>query len=201
MYWDLYYDNATDDISDDLHCLRHRRRYDPPYRDPDDRDRQKVQYKSDPFRFGGVWLRQECEDDPFNNILPDDEVQDIVGGDPDTWENNPLSYLTVNAVKSDHPGFDESTLDDFLEVVDYRYKIDFEINGDEKYTMSLDDVTSTYSGESPVEFYEAELEIIPMPHNAAQVEELFRILVELEADYSLTPSTTSKGGMEVPESF
>ena len=146
-------------------------------------------------------MRQECEDDPFNNILPDDEVQDIVGGDPDTWENNPLSYLTVNAVKSDHPGFDESTLDDFMEVVDYRNKIDFEINNYDHYTMSLDNVTSTRSGEDPEQFYELELEIITMPHTAAQVEELFRILVELEADYSLTPSTTSKGGMEVPESF
>ncbi|KPL23146.1 MAG: hypothetical protein AMJ75_06695 [Phycisphaerae bacterium SM1_79] len=200
-YWDFYYDNSSDVISDALHCFRHRRRYDPPYRDPTDRDRQKVQYKSDPFRFGAVWMRQECEDDPFNNILPDDEVQDIVGGDSTTWDTNPESYYTVDAVLVDHPSFDESTLDDFLEVVDYRYKIDFEISGNDRYTMSLDNVTSTYSGESPEQFYELELEIIPMPHNATQVEELFRILADLEANYTLTPSTTSKGGLTVPESF
>ncbi|MDH4239123.1 MAG: hypothetical protein OEW48_06140 [Phycisphaerae bacterium] len=147
--------------------------------------------------FGATWLRQEYEDDN----LSDAAAADIVEGDSTTWDTNPQSCNTVDAALSDHPSFDESTLDYFLEIDDYRYKIDFEIGGGDQYTMSLDYVTSTYSGESPEQFYELEMEIIPMPHTAAQVEELFRILVELEADYTLSISTTSKGGIEVPESF
>ncbi|NIP55716.1 MAG: hypothetical protein GWN67_23145 [Phycisphaerae bacterium] len=196
-YWDFYYDNSSDVLSDDLHCLRKRRRLSSPYNDPADRDYQRVQYKSDPYRFGATWLRQEYED----GSLSDAEAADIVEGDSTTWDTNPESYNTVDAVLSDHPSFDESTLDDFLEIDDYRYKIDFEISNVDYYTMSLDHVTSTYSGESPEVYYELEVEIIPMPHTAAHVEELFRILAELETDYTLTISTTSKGGLTVPESF
>ena len=97
--------------------------------------------------------------------------------------------------------FGHSTLDDFLEIVDFRYKADFKIGGVVYYTMSLDDVTSISSGEDPKNYYELELEIIPMPHTNANVEELFRIITDLEADYTLIISTTSKGGLEVPESF
>jgi hypothetical protein len=196
-YWDFYYDNSSDVISGDLHCLRKRRRLATPYNDPADRDYQRVQYKSTPYRFGATWLRQESEDDGVSDAA----AANIVEGDSTTWDADPQPYDTIVAVLSDHPSFDESTLDDFLEVVDYRNKIDFEIGNFDHYTMSLDNVTATYSGESQEQFYELELEIIPMHHTAAQVEELFRILIELEADYNLTPSTTSKGGMEVPESF
>jgi parallel beta-helix repeat protein/predicted outer membrane repeat protein len=197
LYWDFYYDNSADELSDGLHCLRKRRRFSSPYNDPDDRDYQRVQYKSDPYRYGAVWMRQEYKDDE----LSDHEAADIVEGDSTTWEVNPESYSTVDAVLIEHPTFDESTLASFLEVIDYRYKIDFEIDNVDFFTMSLDDVTSTYSDGSPQKFYELELEIIPEPYTTAYVEELFRIVADLGANYTLTISTTSKGGLKVPESF
>jgi len=197
LYWDLYYDNSGDVLSNGLHCLRKRRRLSSPYHDPTDRDFQRVQYKSDPYRFGAVWMRQEYRDDD----LSDANAANIVEGDSTTWDVNPEFYNTVDAVLADHPGFDESTLDDFLQIVDYRYKIDFKKSNVDYFTMSLDNATSTYSGGSPEQFYELELELIPMPHTVSQVDELFRILADLEADYTLIPSTSSKGGLEVPESF
>ncbi len=228
-FTDVYYDSPTHDLADDLHSLRQRtcEKHDgnDPQPDFDDdlsslldlgkwqRNWERVQYKSTPTRFGAVWFRRETGDAK----LTADQVTDTFNGD--TLEDH-LGDDPVAHAEADHRGLvwldDTPTanrVDDFMRIVDFRYRIRFREPGTktDRYELSLDkvqqwtkDAQGAYTiGET---FFEVELEAIidnkdnPQVHTEAETNELFRLVRWFENEYpTLEPSTTSKGGNKVAD--
>jgi len=206
-YVDNYYDKDNT-LFDNLHMLRDRTRYSVPQNDilpPDSSlselqsapwtpDWQKVQYKSDPSRLSSVWFRAE------NGALKLSSVQvtqTLSGNPPHTSQDNPIALL-----QSDHPNFvfPLTENDIVLDVTQFRYRVLLHDNtGEPVYELSLDRITSS---DSPTESFGVELEALHdnQPHNANNITELFSIAEQLQNEFNLIPSTTSKGGIIVQES-
>lgn len=226
-FTDHYYDNPSKDLSDAMHGLRHRTRekWDGTHTAPEFDDDlshvldnsawretwQKVQYKGTPERLGAVWMRDE-----FGSAqLTPQQVADTLNGETVAIHGGDDPVASAEA---DHPDIVwmgdtplASRIDDFLLVVDVRYRVQFldPHTGEERYELSLDKVRQYWkdpNGEytTYVCFFEAELEALiddgdqPQEHTEAEISELFRLVGWFENRYAtLEPSTTSKGGNQV----
>jgi CSLREA domain-containing protein len=220
-YVDVYHDSAGSELSNGLHTVRHRTRYTSRPRATDncpqtlqedpwsEKDWERIQYKSTPTRFTPVWFREEAPS-PDCNIWDEDNerlcppswlgsVDDIMHGDvPD--------HGAIVKLKQDHPDFDFSTNDPFLEVDQFRYRVEFIFQGEVVHELSLDQVTTTTLATGETEFsVEVEVEVAKVidgsPRDADDVAELFAIAEQIQNQFGLIPSTTSKGGLTVPESL
>ncbi|MFC1757984.1 hypothetical protein ACFL2H_04355 [Planctomycetota bacterium] len=224
-FTDLYYDNPDEDLDGAAHALRHRLREDSSTGgaasdDIDDllneawaRDWEKVQYKSTPARFDEVWFRTESGGGQLTGsgdvLNPTLNVVSTLNGTTSVQTDDPVVHAN-----DDHSGLvwldDTPTADriaPFLLVTDFRYRVRFEDpnTGEERYELSLDKVRSCTPDVNDdftvcTDFFEAELEVL-IDVESVQVEdevtELFAIADWFESNYTMTPSTTSKGGNEV----
>ncbi|MGQ3685931.1 MAG: choice-of-anchor Q domain-containing protein [Candidatus Loosdrechtia sp.] len=209
-YVDIYYDNAEDELSNSLHVLRHRTRYTtrPPASSncPETleqatlrEDWERVQYKSTPFLFTPIWFRLEagnaCNvwDRRNENLCDEQSVPDIMAG-------NLPTHPAIQRLLMDHPDFDFSTNKPFLEVTQWRYRVEFlDDTGNPVYEMTLDQVTTKQLPGGDTTFsVEVELEAIKENKDVNDIMELFTIAAQLQDEFNLIPSTKSKGGIEVP---
>ena len=130
---------------------------------------------------------------PKFNIRRDIPAENVLKGN---YPNHPA----IATLRADHTGFDPKTLARSLKVLDYRYRIELQKSNRAVFEMSLDQVrTTTLADGMTKTTYEAELEIVKDNFDEEDVEELFRLVKELEKKYNLKPSTKTKGGIEVPE--
>jgi len=198
-YIDYYYDDNASTLMNNLNSLRHRTRYrsNAPNNDLNTlinatwtENWQKVQYKSDPFRYGATWFREEtgnckisdneCNCNDLNSIM---------------WDNCVPSHPAIERAFQDNPSFNESNNGPRFTVVDYRYRIELLKGGVPYYEVSLDRIVDGATVE-----YEVELELVKSSKSLSDMDELFRLVGVFESTYSsLSPSIQSKGGISVPE--
>jgi len=204
-YIDVYYDNGNAELTNGLHSIRHRTRsrcdsctnnLTSLQTGAWTKQWEKVQYKSNPSRYDAIWFREEqgdCKLDNSNEGCPCKVESTIMAG--------ACQHEATDRLLEDHPLFDFSNNNPISTVTQYRYRVQLRkvINGVTTvfYELSLDRVDN---GNGSIT-YENELElVIPQgSRTTAQLNELFRLAAVLEANpnYSLTPSTVSKGGTPV----
>ena len=201
-------------LAKSLHSIRHRTRSTSDPRAPSnefaelekanwDEDWQRIQYKSTPTRIGAVWFRAETgdcriSDSGGNNLCPDAHQNGYTA--ENVLKGNYPNHPAIATLRADHTGFDPKTLARSLKVLDYRYRIELQKSNLAVFEMSLDQVrTTTLADGMTKTTYEAELEIVKDNFDEEDVEELFRLVKELEKKYNSKPSTKTKGGIEVPE--
>ncbi len=211
MYEDRYFDNPTEDLFNALHMIRHRQRSSTSSSvaitdsfgslgstNWNSLNWQKVQYKSTPIRLAAVWFRTEQGD----GKLSEAEVTATLAGNaphpPYTSVDDPVALLL-----SDHSGFDFSTLQEVLHVIQYRYRVEFldPITAQPRYELSLDKSVTTVSGESSLNSFSVELEVLrDTPLTEENVNHLFMLMQNIEEEFGIVPTTTSKGGVVVADS-
>jgi hypothetical protein len=107
-------------------------------------------------------------------------------------------HPAIQLLGRDHPTLQLSSLRPVLRVTDYRYRVEFQRDGDAVFEMSLDRVTTTQEADGASRrLHELELELIAVDRTADQLAELLRVADAIERDYTLVPSATSKGGIPV----
>jgi len=208
-YEDHYYDGSSSKLFDDLHVLRYRGRYKTQdYITISDSfstltgaywqlNWEKVQYKSTPTRWFAVWFRNEQGD---AKLLPPEKDSALSGSSPHppySVNDDPIALLL-----SDHAGFDFTDLNIALEVVQFRYRIEFldPVSNVPLYELSLDKIITTVPGELPVNSYGVELEVlINGGHTRGAVNELFILMQNMEKEFNLRRSTASKGRINVAD--
>lgn len=209
---DVYYDTPALDLASALHSIRHRIRFRSNPRAPSnalgalqaanwDEDWQRLQYKSTPCRIDSVWFRAESGACKLADANPDDARLCAAG-----LALNPATLLAghrpshdaVDAMVSDHPGLVLPSLAPRLHVLDYRYRVELRVLEEAVFELSLDRARSTdlYQG-GVSDSFEAELEIISDVRTSEQVVKLLALAATLQQKFLLTPSTRSKGGVEV----
>ena len=207
---DVYYDSPEGELGEALHSLRHRTRYTSKplaqnnaleaLRRADWRkDWERVQYKSTPRRMNAVWFRFEAGDDYVWERKGEDlrrTHEGITAAKMIAGEFPKLPAATK--LREDHKNLDFSKLVPVSTVVDYRYRVLFLKGNREVYEMSLDRVSTQTPGADPVQSFEAELEMVK-PFDEEDLSALMDLATRIQSDFALRPSTTSKGGNEVPE--
>lgn len=209
---DLYYDNAGNELSNNLHVLRHRTRYtsrplagnncpetleQASWR----KDWERVEYKSTPYLFIPVWFREEAGSECNVWDRQDEELcpPDWIGSIPDILAGNVPSHGAIVRLLEDHPSFDFTTNEPFLEVTQYRYRVEFYESGVLIYEMSLDQVIERSLPNGDATFsVEVEIEIVKENKDIDDITELFILAAQIQDEFDLIPSTRSKGGVEVP---
>lgn len=207
-YVDDYYDASGEPLAAGQHSYRHRTRSTSDPTAPGnswaaleaaswEKDWEKVQYKSTPWRLDAVWLRREdgaCRIWPPGSCPPPTDLASVVGGSP--------THPANGALLVDHPGFDFTTMAVKTKVTDYRYRIELYESGavDPSFEVSLDQLetrTHTDGFATGTKSYEAELEIVKSGFTIDDVRELFQIVKKMEADFPLRATRVSKGGIPV----
>ena len=207
---DIYYDTEQDELGKALHSIRHRTRSvsDPRAENNElktlhaatwRKQWERIQYKSTPCRIEAAWLRTESGDCK----LWDEDGEDLC-------ESTPIKAVQVlsgsvphdatDALKNDHPPLSLSKLVPFLEVVDYRYRVELR-NAERQpiFEISLDRVlTKEMETGATVTSFEAELEIVG-DITKDTVKKLLDLSGEFEEGFDLANhrSQKSKGGVEV----
>lgn len=210
-YIDLYYDDSTSELFNALHMLRHRQRYRTPdsiaitdsFADLENANWsilnwEKVQYKSTPTRLSAVWLRNEQGDAQLDSLQVTDTLEGSPPHPPYSASDDPIALLL-----SDHAGFDFTDLSVVLEVLQFRYRVEFldPDSGDALYELSLDKIITTVPGQPPENSHGVELEVLKDgAHVGDRVDGLFILMENMEAEFDLTRATKSKGGIEVVDS-
>ena len=215
LFIDDYYDFPDNGLALEGHALRHRTRL--TVKDSNDvssiewseledakwkKDWERIQYKSTPYRDGAIWFRYEAGDCLVWSKKKNDKkkchrkkkvsVKQYLRGDK---KHPALEYLV-----SDHSDLDLRELSKVLEVVDYRYRIEFYKNGELKFELSLDQLEQTDLRDmSTYKYYEAELEILEENFNEQTLNELRVMVNKIQNQYGLNPSTHSKSGIYVNE--
>lgn len=211
-FTDIYYDTADRRLAKAGHVLRHRTRAHSEPLATNDRletlksatwsdDWQRIQYKSDATRLGPVWLREErgdcriwdTDDDPLCGERPW-AAEAVVHGKHPTHE-------AITRLLEDHDQLDLAKLTPSIEVLDFRYRVEFrDETGEAILELSADRLATTdLRGGPTTEELEVELEIVRSDYTREDLEGLFRASAQLECAYMLTASTTSKGGTPVPD--
>jgi hypothetical protein len=158
------------------------------------KDWQKVQYKSDPCRIDATWFRKESGE----CNLTDAGGEDLCEGAPytaaDLLAGKHPEHSAVRAMAADHPKVALGSLEPFLTVVDYRYRV--ELRDASKvaiYELSMDRIVEDNSPDKVS--YELEIEHLDKPARPT-VLKLLEIAADLQRRFALKPSVTSKGGTE-----
>lgn len=209
-YTDVYYDNPASDLFSALHVIRHRQRHrtlstvaiTDSFANLDSAgwptlNWHKVQYKSTPTRLAAVWFRTEQGDAELTTVQVTSTLAGTAPTPPYTATDNPVDLLL-----GDHPGFDFSQLTEVLDVVQYRYRVEFldPGSGDPLYELSLDKVVTTAPGTSPVYSYSIELEALKAgSHVESSIDRLLALMLLLEEEFGLTRATQSKGGVHIDD--
>ena len=210
---DRYYDTEQGSLAQSSHALRHRTRSTSNPRAPSrgfselvnafwPKDWERIQYKSTPFRRKAVWFRKEvgdCKiwdqaDEDLCSGLPTAEAAEII-------RNPAIAHEATAFLMSDHPDLERPQLRPYLVVTDFRYRVEFKLDGNAVFELSMDHLMSENLRTGKIgRQYEVELEVISKSSKEENLRDLFRVATIMEDRYELEPSTMSKGGNEVPES-
>lgn len=182
-YVDIYYDNANRTVKEDRHAFRKRIRYTSNNAIWEE-DWRKVQYKGTPFINDSVWFRVEKGDEKLN---PGEAMAVIYGGN--------LSHDAAQLALSYRNDFDFDTMEPVLEVIDYRYRVEFlDSYNREIFELSLDRATlKNLLNNKTTILTEVELEIVKVNYTRKDLERLFELSYTIQRDFELLPSTKSKG--------
>lgn len=153
---------------------------------------QKVQYKSTPVRLAAVWFRTEKGGQQLTSTQV---ANTLASSSPHSADDDPVALLS-----SDHPGFDFSTLDVVLEVIQFRYRVEFRdpVTGNPIFELSMDKIVTTVPEQPSGRTYGVELEVLQSADS--RVEELLSLMLTMEAEFGLTRAITSKSGISVSDS-
>ena len=152
----------------------------------------KLQYKSDAYRYGDVWFRQEIG----SKKLKRKEVRNLINVLEGETEHPSTKWL-----RRDHGDdfFLKHRLKPCLEIVNYRHRVVLERGDSKLFEVSMDrlvhhEIASDGTvGEAGVETYEVEIEILNQP-NEARVRELYDLTAALRERFKLVATKTSKAG-------
>ncbi len=209
---DHYYDTEQGELMESSHALRHRTRLtSAPRTDSRNlstllnctwkKDWERIQYKSTPIRQGAIWFRKEVGDCK----IYDEDSEDLCAGISSAYAleiitSPDIEHEALSMMIADHPSIDRSTLKPYLTVTDFRYRVEFRIDGEAILELSMDHLISENLVTGMiVRDYEVELELIADAPTAENLEELFRLSNLIEDKYELIPSSRSKGGNEIPD--
>lgn len=212
---DDYYDFENDELTRVGHALRHRTRYSLEDSNPSfeweslqnsdwDKDWERIQYKSTPYREGAIWFRFESGDcliwsekgtskkKRCRKKKRKGDYRDYLYGDK--------KHDAIEALFSDHGNKNLEELVQVMRVTDYRYRVEFYESGDLKFELSLDQLQQKdYRTDEVTFYYEAELEILENKLDEDTLNKLRSMVYKIQNRYFLEPSTHSKSGIFVEE--
>ena len=226
VFVDNYYDKPDHELRTAMHNLRHRRRYQHKQREWDwqagesslfngfnqhpeqwTEQWQRIQYKTTPSRVDAVWFRHEIGDCRVYDEDGDDLCAGFEENSTELYKkalSGEISHEAMNAVKLDHGEYAFTEGHQVIQVVDFRYRVEFLQGETVIYEMSLDHLQSTNRETGEVkESFEAELEIVKAKDERTEedVLGLFRLAEKVAWHFNLKPSTHTKGNVEVPDTL